>query len=79
MSFIENYSKYKEGKFVVAERFIKKYINKLDKIVSKYNNKYHRTRKLDPIDAKTSTYTDSSGAKQKWIFFPATLYQKLFF
>ena len=32
------------------------YINKLDDIVNKYNNSYHRTIKMKPIDAKNNTY-----------------------
>ena len=34
------------------------YINKLDDIVDKQNNAYHRTIKMKPIDVKTSIYTD---------------------
>ena len=36
------------------------YIDKLDDIVNKYNNAYHRTIKMKPIDLKSSTYIDSS-------------------
>ena len=36
------------------------YIDKLDDIVNKYNNAYHRAIKLKPVDVKSSTYTDSS-------------------
>ena len=59
---------YNEGKSVVAERFIKtlkskiyKYmtsisknvcIDKLDDIVDEYNNTYHTTIKMKPIDVK---------------------------
>ena len=32
------------------------YIDKLDDIVNKYNNPYHRTIKIKPIDVKTSIY-----------------------
>ena len=72
---IEIYSKHNEGKSVIAERFIRtlknknyKYmtsisnnvnINTLD-IVSKYNNIYHNTTKMKPVDVKSSTYIDSS-------------------
>ena len=35
-------------------------IDKLDDIVNKYNNTYHRTIKMKPVDVKTSTYIDSS-------------------
>ena len=68
------YSTHNEGKFVVTERFIKTlknkiykyltsisknvYIDKLDDTVNKYNNTYHRTIKLKPIDVKDNTYID---------------------
>ena len=70
---IEMYSIYKEGKFVVAERFNKTlkneiykcmtsisknvYIDKLDDIVNEYNNTY-RTIKMKPVDVKDNTYID---------------------
>ena len=57
---------YNEGKSVVAERFIRTlktkiykymtsisknvYIDKLDDIVNEYNNTYHRTIKMKPVD-----------------------------
>ena len=34
------------------------HIDLLDDIVDKYNNKYHRTIKMKPIDVKKNTYTD---------------------
>ena len=34
------------------------YINKLDDMVGEYNNKYHRTLKMKPVDAKDNTYID---------------------
>ena len=62
------YSTYNEGKSVVPERFIRTLKNKiykdktaisknvyfdvLDNIVDKYNNTYHRTIKMKPIDVK---------------------------
>ena len=68
------YSIHNEGKSVVAERFIRtlknkfyKYmtaisknvhIDKLDNIVNEYNNTYHRTIKMKPIDVKDKTYID---------------------
>ena len=71
---IEMYSIHNEGKSVVAERFIKtvknkiyKYmtsvsrnvcINKLDDIVNEYNNTYHRTIKMKPVDFEDNTYID---------------------
>ena len=61
-SDIEMYSTYNEGKFVIAERFIRVlnnkihkymtlisenvYIDKLGDLVNKYNNSYHRTINL---------------------------------
>ena len=70
------YSTYNEGKSVVAERFIKTlkgkiykymtsisknvYIDKLDNIVDKYNNTYHTTIKIKPIDVKDNTYINTS-------------------
>ena len=32
------------------------YIDKLDDIVGEYNNKYHRTIRIKPIDVKDNTY-----------------------
>ena len=67
---IAMYSTQNEGKSVVAERcrtlknkvykYItsvskKMYIDKLDDIVNKYNNTYHRTIKMKPIDVKDNT------------------------
>ena len=65
---------HNEGKSVVAERFIRAsktkiykymtlvsknlYINKLDDIVGEYNNAYHRTIKMKPVDVKDNTYND---------------------
>ena len=34
------------------------YIDKLDDIVNEYNNTYHRTIKMKPIDVKDNTYID---------------------
>ena len=68
------YSTHNEGRSVVEERFIRTlknkiykymtlisknvYIDKLDDIVNEYNNKYHRTIKMKPIDVKDNTYID---------------------
>ena len=65
------YSTHNEGKSVVAERFIRTleskiykymtsisknvYIDKLDDIVNEYNNTYHTTIKMKPIDVKDNT------------------------
>ena len=34
------------------------YINKLEDIVDEYNNMYHRTIKMKPVDVKDNTYID---------------------
>ena len=68
------YSTNNEGKSVIAERFIKTlknkiykymtsisknvYIDKLDDIVQKYNNTYHTSTKIKPVDVKDNTYID---------------------
>ena len=70
------YSTHNEGKFVVAERFTRTlkikiykymtsisknvYIDKLDDIVDEYNNTYHRTNKIKPINVKGNTYINTS-------------------
>ena len=36
------------------------FIDKLDDILNKYNNTYHRTIKMKAVDIKPSTYIDSS-------------------
>ena len=71
---IEMYSTNNEGKSAIAERFMKtlknkiyKYmtsiskkvhIDKLDDIVKKYNNTYHTSIKMKPVDVKDNTYID---------------------
>ena len=71
---IEMYSTHNEGKYVVAERFIrtlqnkiykyitslskKVYINKLDDLVNKYNRTCHSKIKMKPFDVKSSTFVD---------------------
>ena len=35
------------------------YFDKLNDIVNEYNNAYHRTIKMKPIEAKDNTYIDS--------------------
>ena len=68
------YSIHNEGKSVVAERFMRTlqnkickymisisknvYIDKLDDIVKKYNNTYHTSIKMKPVDVKDNTYID---------------------
>ena len=36
------------------------YIDKLDDIFNKYDNTYHRTIKMEPVDLKSNTYINSS-------------------
>ena len=71
---IEIYSTHNEGKSDFSERFIRtlknkiyKYmtstsknvhIDKLDDIVNKYNNTYHRIIKMKPVDVKPSSFID---------------------
>ena len=71
---IEAYSRYNEGKSVVAERLIRTLKNKifkhmtaitknvyfdvLDDIVNKYNNTVHRTIKTKPIDVTGDYYAE---------------------
>ena len=67
------YSTYSEGKFVVAERFIKTLKNKiykhikpvsknvyfdvLDDTVDEYNSTYHKTIKMKSINVESESYT----------------------
>ena len=69
------YSTNNEEKSVVAERFIRTlkrniykhmtaisnnvYIDKLDDIAYEYNNTYHNTIKMKPIDVKDNTYINT--------------------
>ena len=39
------------------------YINKLDGIVNEYNNTYHTTMKMKPIDVKDNAYINTSKKK----------------
>ena len=41
------------------------YIDKLDDIVNKYNNTYHRTIKMKPVDVKRSIYIDFNKENNK--------------
>ena len=66
------YSTHNEEKSVVAERFIRTlktkmykymtpisknvYTDKLDNIVKDYNNTYHTTSKMKPVDVKDDVY-----------------------
>ena len=69
------YSTNNEGKSAAAERFIRTlkskiykhmtsisknvYIDKLADIVNEYNNTYHTTIEMKPIDVKDNTYIDT--------------------
>ena len=69
------YSMHNEQKFVIIERFIRTlknkiykyvtvvpkniYIDKLDDTVNKYNNTYHSTIKMKPVNVKSNTYIES--------------------
>ena len=71
---IEMYSTYNEVKSVVAERFIRTLKNKifknmtaiskniyfdvLDDIVNKYNNTFHRSIKMKPVDITGGSYPE---------------------
>ena len=68
------YSTHNEGNYVDAESFIRNlknkickyktltsknvYIDKLDETVNKYNNTYHSTIKVKPVDVKDNAYID---------------------
>ena len=68
---IEIYSIHNEEKSIVAEVFIRTlknkiynymisisknvYIDKLDDVVNKYNNTFHSTDKMEPVDLKSNT------------------------
>ena len=68
------YSTHNEGKSAITGRFIRTlknkiykymtsiskymYIDKLHDIVDEYNNTYHRSIKMKPIDVKDNTYID---------------------
>ena len=72
----EVYSTHNEGKSVVAEIFIRTlktkiyknmtsvlknvYIDKLNDMVNEYNNRYHRSIKIKPVDVKDNTYINCS-------------------
>ena len=70
------YSIHNEKNSVVTERFIRTlkakmykymtsisknvYIDKLDDIVNEYNNTYHRTISMKPVDVENNRYIDSN-------------------
>ena len=67
---------HNEGISVVVERYIRTlktkiykhmkliskntYFDKLDDIANEYNNTYHRTIKMKPVDVKDNTYIDAN-------------------
>ena len=71
---IEMYSIHNERKSVAAERFLRTlktkiykymtsvskdlYMDKLDDVIGEYNNTYHRTIKIKPVDVKGNRYID---------------------
>ena len=73
---IDMYSTHNEEKSVVAETIIRALenkiykcmtsisknvnIDKLDDIMNKYNNTYHNTIKMKPVDVRSNTYTVSN-------------------
>ena len=73
-NYIVMYSTNNEAKSVVAERFIRTlknkiykymtaisknvYIDELDDIVKEYNNTYHTSIKMKPVDVRDNTYND---------------------
>ena len=70
------YWMHKKRKSVIAEKFIRTlknkiykymtsisknvYIDKLNNVVNKYNEKYHSTIKMKPVDVKSNIYIESS-------------------
>ena len=80
---IEVYSTHNEGKSVITERIIRTlknkiykyktsilknvYIDKLDEIVNKNNNSYHRTIKMKLFDVNPSVYIDFNKEKKSCI------------
>ena len=73
---IEMYSTHDERKALITARLIRTlknkiykymtsisrnvYVDKLDDINNKYNNTYHRTIQMKPVDVKSSIYIESS-------------------
>ena len=78
---IEMYSTYNEGKPVVAERFIRTLKNKIYKhmtaflknvhfdvlndIFDEYNNTYHKTIKMKPVDVKDDSFAEYNEESNK--------------
>ena len=75
------HSTYNEGESVVAERFIRTLKNKIYKhmtaisknvyfhvlndIVDEYNNTYHKTIKMKPIDVKSTSFAEYNEESNK--------------
>ena len=75
-TYIKMYSTHNEEKSVIAEGFVRTlknkiykyptsisknvFLDKLDDIVNKYNNTYHKTIEMKPFDVKSNTYIDST-------------------
>ena len=76
-SDMEMYSAHNRVKSVVDERFIRtlknkiykymicKILNDLDDRVNEYHNKYHTTIKMNPVNAKSSTYINFNKENNK--------------
>ena len=78
---VKMHSTDNERKSIVAERFVRTiknkiyeyvtsisknvYIDKLDDIVDKYNNTYHRTIKMKPVYVKSSSYINFNKENDK--------------
>ena len=77
------YSAHEEGKSIVAERFVRAlkntiykymtsisrnvYNDELDDIFNKYNNTYHTTSKMKPVDVRPSIYIDFNKENNKLV------------
>ena len=88
---IEMYSIHKKS--AITERFIRTlktkiykcltsvsknvYTDKLDDVVSRYNNTYHRTIKIKPVDVKWSTFINPGKGMNNKNPICKSLYSKL--
>ena len=73
------YSTYKEGSSIVAERFIRTFKNKIYKhmtayyvyfdilhdIVDEYNNTYHKSIKMKPVDVGNNSFAEYNEESNK--------------
>ena len=88
------YSTHNEGKSVVAERFIRilkiniykhmtaisknVYFDVLDDIVDEYNNTYHKTIKMKPIDVKSDSFAEyNEESNVKYLKFKVNDYARI--